>query len=333
MNHILENRLTTASPVALVTGGAGFIGSHVVDALLEEGFRVVVIDNLSTGKLANLNHATGSRLKFIEADVCDGLFAATYDLGARIELVVHLAAQTSVARSMASPLSDARSNYLGTMQVLEYARLVGAKRVVFISSSAVYGNVTSVPIGESNPTAPLSPYGVHKLLGEVLLGYYRDAHGMSVAAFRLFNVYGPRQDPGSPYSGVISVFAKRALANEPLTIYGDGMQSRDFVFVADVVRAIIAAGTQHDTETGVFNIGTGNETTINDLAKTIIDLTGSRSRICYEDRRAGDVHRSLADISSATTRLGYKPRVSLRKGLSATLAWMGAEGEVLAPVA
>ena len=311
--------------VALVTGGAGFIGSHVVDALLNKGFRVIVVDNLSTGKAGNIAHQSGNdRFLFIQADICDGLFAATYNLDCawkKVDVIVHLAAQTSVVRSVASPLSDARTNYLGTLQVLEYARITHVSRVVFISSSAVYGDVTSMPVKESHRVSPLSPYGVHKLCGEVLIEYCRQAHDISTIAFRLFNVYGPRQDPANPYSGVISVFADRVLAGQPLIIYGDGTQSRDFVFVADVVSAVVNASIGPNFESGVFNIGTGMETTINGLAQMIIELSGSSSSISHANSRAGELHRSLADISRAMTSLDFRPNVSLRDGLSDTLAW------------
>jgi nucleoside-diphosphate-sugar epimerase len=326
MNYIPgTNGATTGTQVALVTGGAGFIGSHVVDALLSRGFRVIVIDNLSTGKTENLAHQAGNdRLVFLEADICDGLFAATHNLPPawkEVSVIIHLAAQTSVVRSVASPLLDARTNYLGTMQVVEYARVAGVSRIVFISSSAVYGDVGSVPVKESNPVSPLSPYGVHKLCGEVLLEYCRQALHVSAIAFRLFNVYGPRQDPASPYSGVISVFAKRVLADKPVVVYGDGTQSRDFVFVSDVVKAIADASTAPCIASGVFNIGTGRETTINSLARMIIELSGSSSPISYASGRPGELHRSLADISEASTNLRYRPQVSLREGLTETLAW------------
>jgi UDP-glucose 4-epimerase len=325
MNYIPEaNDANTGTQVALVTGGAGFIGSHVVDALLSRGFRVIVIDNLSTGKTGNLAHQAGNdRLVFLEADICDGLFTATYNLAPawkEVSVIIHLAAQTSVVRSVASPLSDARTNYLGTMQVVEYARVAGV-RIVFVSSSAVYGDASSVPVKESNRLSPLSPYGVHKLCGEVLLEYCRQAQGMSAIAFRLFNVYGPRQDPASPYSGVISVFAKRVLAGKPVVVYGDGTQSRDFVFVSDAVRAIADASAAPCIKSGVFNIGTGRETTINRLARMIIELSGSSSPISYVSGRPGELHRSLADISEASASLRYRPQVSLREGLMETLAW------------
>lgn len=324
------DRKMSAAPVALVTGGAGFIGSHVVDALLDRGLRVIVVDNLSTGKRDNLAGQAGSgRLLFLEADICDGLFAVTYNLPSKwrkADIVIHLAAQTSVVRSIASPLSDARTNYFGTLQVLEYARHVAAERVVLISSSAVYGDLNAIPVDESHRTAPLSPYGVHKLMGEMVSGYYHRAYAQSMLALRLFNVYGPRQDPSSPYSGVISVFVKRALTGEPLVIYGDGTQTRDFVYVGDVARAVVHASLAAEVETGIFNIGTGRETSINGLGRMIIDLAGTAAEMRHVDGRGGEVYRSVADISEARARLNFRPQTALRDGLRRTLEWFQRDG-------
>lgn len=326
MNYISESPSPAkGTPVVLVTGGAGFIGSHVVDALLSKGCRVIVVDNLSTGKLANLAHHTGNdNLVFIQSDICDGLFPATHKLSSNwqnIDVVIHLAAQTSVVKSLSAPLADARANYIGTLQVMEYVRITGVRRMIFISSSAIYGEVIAVPISEGHQVSPLSPYGVHKFCGEVLMRYLHQTQGSSTIAFRLFNVYGPRQDPASPYSGVISIFADRALTGASLVIYGDGSQSRDFVFVSDVANAITEAAVGDDVPSGVYNIGSGKETTINGLAQMIMDVAASRSSVTYVDARPGDPHRSLADISQAAAMLNFRPRVALQDGLTETISW------------
>ena len=236
----MQTALARGSRV-LVTGGAGFVGSHVVDRLLAAGCRVVVLDDFSTGRRDNLARwVAHRRVEVVEADVADDLAGPLAD-ATGFDAVVHLAARAAAARSVEDPLGDLRVNYVGTARVLEYARRVGVNKVVFASSSAVYGNAEDLPISEHAATRPLSPYGVHKLASERLLDCYGANWGLSWTALRFFNVYGPRQHPNSPYSGVISIFARQAFAGEPLTIYGDGRQTRDFVFVADVARAIVDA--------------------------------------------------------------------------------------------
>lgn len=320
----------------LVTGGAGFIGSHTVDRLLGSGCRVVVLDNFSSGQRANLAAWDGDpRLEIVEADVADplepALAALTRRLG-RIERIVHLAAQTAVGRSLLDPFEDLRTNYLGTVQVLEYARRNGVRKVVLASSSAVYGDDVALPAREDAPPRPLSPYGVDKLSGEHYLDYCRSVHGLAGTAFRFFNVYGPRQDPGSPYSGVISIFARAALAGAPLVIYGDGEQSRDFVFVGDVAQAVAETALGGSAEAAVVNLGSGEETTINALARAIIELAGSDGPVRHEAPRPGDIYRSVADIDRARSLLGFCPAVGLGDGLRQTLAWMqGGAGEELPP--
>src|SRR5262245_6494891 len=223
--------------LAVVTGGAGFIGSHTVDRLISLGHHVVVLDDFRTGKRANLaQHAGKDQLDVVPCDVSHGIFAALAPLTAKhgpVERIVHLAAQVSVVHSVANPLVDMQVNYGGTLHVLEYARAAGVKKVVFASSAAVYGDVVAMPVDEDTPTRPVSPYGIDKLASEHALDYYAGVHGVPTTALRFFNVYGPRQDPSSPYSGVISIFADRARAGRPLTIFGDGGQTRDFVYVGD----------------------------------------------------------------------------------------------------
>jgi UDP-glucose 4-epimerase len=269
-------------------------------------------------------HKGNSRLFFVEADIADGLFvplAPVLEASGPIHAIVHLAAQTSVQRSICCPLSDARINHLGTLQVLEFARLHGIRKVVFISSAAVYGDAAPVPTTESAPGMPTSPYGVHKLSGEDIMKYYARVHEISGVGLRLFNVYGSRQNPRSPYSGVISVFCRQSIANNPMTIYGDGLQTRDFVHVSDVLEAIVAAIRCEARGYGVFNIGTGTSCAIRDVAKIIRSACRSRSEISWAPGRAGDIRHSCADISAAGDALGFQPRVSIETGLADTVAW------------
>jgi UDP-glucose 4-epimerase len=320
--------MTDPSAFVVVTGGAGFIGSHTVDRLAARGCRVVILDNLSTGRRSNVaSLLEDGRVELVEANIADGLFAPLAPLTDRwgpVEHIVHLAAQTAVTRSVFNPLDDVRVNLGGTVQVLEYARCRHVRTVVYASSSAVYGDDATQPTDEEQPTRPMSPYGIDKLSGEHFLRYYGAVHGVAATAFRFFNVYGPRQDPGSPYSGVISIFAKRALAGEPLTIFGDGGQTRDFVYVGDVADAVVDATLGDRAVGAVLNIGTGRSTTINDLAAIIGEQAGSVSSVVHAPPRAGDIYHSLAAIHRARAALDFRPGTSLRSGLAATLAWMRA---------
>ncbi len=310
------------SPLAVVTGGAGFIGSHTVDKLLQLGHKVVVLDNFSTGKRANLaQHAGNDRLEIVTCDVAHGIFAALAPVTANhgpVDRIVHLAAQVSVVHSVANPLVDMQINYGGTLHVLEYARAQRVKKVVLASSAAVYGDVDKMPVGEDTPTQPVSPYGIDKLASELALDYYANVHAVPTTALRFFNVYGPRQDPSSPYSGVISIFSDRAKAGRPLTIFGDGTQTRDFVFVGDVVRAIVAALGDGNTRT-VANVGTGGEITVIELARTIVDLCGGTSTIVHAPARSGEILKSRARVDRLRDQLGVVAETKLVDGLRATL--------------
>lgn len=317
-------------PIAVVTGGAGFIGSHLVDRLVELGHRVVVLDDFRTGKRANLarwldpKHAFDGHdpaLEIVTCDVSHGIFAALAPITAkygRVERIAHLAAQVSVVASVANPLVDMQVNYGGTLHVLEYARAMGVAKVAFASSAAVYGDVETMPVAEETPTRPVSPYGIDKLASEHALDYYAAVHGVATTALRFFNVYGPRQDPSSPYSGVISIFADRARAGRPLTIFGDGLQTRDFVYVGDVVRAIVAALADGNSRL-VANVGTANEITVLELARTIVDLCGNKSEIVHAPARAGEILRSRAQVDRLR-ELGIVAETRLVDGLRATLA-------------
>ncbi len=313
----------SSSSLAVVTGGAGFIGSHTVDALLAAGYRVCVLDDFRTGKRANLaQHAGSDRLDIVMCDVSHGIFAALAPITAKhgpVERIVHLAAQVSVVASVANPLVDMQVNYGGTLHVLEYARAHAVKKVAFASSAAVYGDVTEMPVREDLPTQPVSPYGIHKLASELALDYYGSVHGVSTTALRFFNVYGPRQDPSSPYSGVISIFADRARAGRTLTIFGDGQQTRDFVYVGDVVRSLVAAvGDGNDRL--IANVGTGSEITVLELARTVVELCGKGSTIEHAPARGGEILKSRARVDLLRDRLGVVAQTKLVDGLRATLA-------------
>ena len=305
-----------SSSTIVVTGGAGFIGSHTVDRLLETGHRVVVLDNFSTGKRENLpDHP---RLEVVPCDVRRGIADALAGRGP-VAGIVHFAAQVSVVKSIDDPLADMQTNYGGTLHVLEYARAHGVRKVVLASSSAIYGDVAEQPIAETAPCVPVSPYGIHKLSSEHAMDYYALVHGLHTASLRFFNVYGPRQDPSSPYSGVISIFSARARAGQPLTIYGDGKQTRDFVYVADVVRAVIAA-LQSDHARVVANVGTGITTSVLDLARAVVELCGNRSQIQHAPARAGEIVDSRAQVKRLRETLGIVAETQLVAGLRATLA-------------
>lgn len=310
-------------PLVVVTGGAGFIGSHTVDRLLETGHRVVVLDNFSTGKRANLARwADHPALHIVSCDVSHGIFAALEPIThvhGPVERIAHLAAQVSVVQSVANPQVDMQVNYGGTLHVLEYARAKGVKKVVLASSAAVYGDTAELPVGEDVTKQPMSPYGIDKLASELALDYYANVHGVPTTALRFFNVYGPRQDPSSPYSGVISIFTDRARAGKPLTIFGDGEQTRDFVFVGDVVRAIAAALGDGNSRL-VANVGMGGEISVLELARTIVDLCGGRSTIEHAPARAGEILKSRARVDRLRDRLGVVAETKLVDGLRLTLA-------------
>ncbi|WP_428267777.1 NAD-dependent epimerase/dehydratase family protein [Haliangium sp.] len=317
---------SSQGPLVAVTGGAGFIGSHTVDRLVESGCRVVVLDDFSTGKPENLSAwRDDPRVHVLEVDIADGLFAPLAALTRAhgpVARIIHLAAQTSVVRSVQNPLQDVRINYGGTVQVLEYARAAEVAKVVLASSAAVYGDVTALPVREDAPTQPLSPYGIDKLGGERFLYYYSAVHGVATTALRFFNVYGPRQDPKSPYSGVISIFADRAMAGQPITIFGSGEQTRDFVYVGDVARAVVRACLADDADQAIINIGTGVETTVNQLAETIVRLCQSNSQVSHAPERAGEIARSVAAVERMRDVLGLTAETALEEGLDRTLTWV-----------
>jgi UDP-glucose 4-epimerase len=303
---------------ALVTGGAGFIGSHLVGALISAGCRVAVLDNLSSGNYANLKHLSG-KFSFFQDDIRDqkALTAAAQDC----EVIFHLAAVVSVPQTIENPIESAEINELGSLSVFEAARKKRMQRVVFSSSCAVYGDDPRLPKRENMEPNPQSPYAVQKLAAEYYARMFYDLHGLETTVLRYFNVYGPRQDPSSPYSGVISIFMTKALLNEPAVIYGDGNQSRDFIYVQDVVRANLLAATTGDIGGQVINIGSGQSVRINDLWHAVCASSGRNLKPEYASKRPGDIVASLADIGRAEEILDFECEMPFKKGLEATFEW------------
>ncbi|MEW6681762.1 MAG: SDR family oxidoreductase [Nitrospirota bacterium] len=303
---------------ALVTGGAGFIGSHLVESLAAEGCRVTVLDNLSSGKMANLGSSAG-HVHFIHGDIRDRKTLAQAAAGC--EVVFHLAAVVSVVQTTEDPIGTAAINEAGSLHVLEAGRAAGARRVVFASSCSVYGDEPTLPKREDMRPRPLSPYAVQKLAVEHYLRVYQSLYGLETVSLRFFNVFGPRQDPSSPYSGVISIFIVKALTGEQPVIYGDGLQTRDFVFVGDVVQALILAAHSPSAPGRIFNVGTGQSVSINGLWATIASLSGGSAKPVHAPQRPGEVQHSLAAIDFAREHLQFAPLVSFEKGLEMTMRW------------
>ena len=305
----------------VITGGAGFIGSNIAEELLrEEENEVIIVDNLSTGKMANLRKFDQStNINFVRGSITDlnlleGVFKG-------VDYVFHQAAIPSVPRSIKDPIASNNANVNGTLNVLVAARDCGVKKVVYASSSSVYGDTPELPKRERMTPNPLSPYAVTKLLGEYYCNVFNDIYGLKTVSLRYFNVYGPRQDPYSDYAAVIPKFINLVSENKPPVIYGDGEQTRDFTFVKDVVSANILAA-KSDAE-GVYNIANGNRISINELANMIMALIGNDLTPIHDDSREGDVKHSLADISEAKKNLGYEPAYSLEEGLRETIEWFG----------
>jgi nucleoside-diphosphate-sugar epimerase len=304
----------------LVTGGAGFIGSHLAVELLQRGQRVRIADNLVTGNLANLAEAPSA--EFLEGDLADADVAERAVDG--MDYVLHQAAIPSVPRSVKDPATSNRSNITATLNVLVAAQRAGVKRLVYAASSSAYGNTPTLPKREDMPPNPLSPYALQKLVGEQYCQMFTRLYGLPTVCLRYFNVFGPRQDPGSPYSGVISLFAAALLAGRQPTLYGDGEQTRDFTYVANVVDGVLRACEAPDAAGQVINVATGGRISLNDLLQVMNRLSGTRIQPVYGPPRAGDVHDSQADISKAAALLGYAPTVALTDGLKLTLDWFRA---------
>lgn len=296
----------------MVTGGAGFIGSHLVDRLIQEGHEAVVVDNLSTGKRKQVNRAA----RFYKLDVQSPRLERVFRKE-RPSVLMHLAAQMDIRRSVEDPIFDAQSNILGTINVLEQAVRHGSRKVVFASSGgAIYGEQEVFPAPESHPTRPLSPYGISKLAGEFYLAYYQQHSGIQYVSLRYSNVYGPRQDPHGE-AGVVAIFTQKMLSGEQPIVNGTGRQTRDFVFVEDVVDAHLAVMGK-DVQ-GCYNVGVGEETSINELFGMLADLTKSGSKQVHGPAKKGEQARSVVDSTKLRQELGWEPRTPLSEGLSRTV--------------
>jgi nucleoside-diphosphate-sugar epimerase len=302
----------------LVTGGAGFIGSHLARALIDRGEAVRIADDLSTGKAENLALLEG-RAEVLTGDLADVAFAREATRG--VDLVLHQAAIPSVPRSVADPLTSHRANLDATLAVLVGAHEAGVRRVVYAASSSAYGDTPELPKREDMATNPLSPYALQKLVGEQYLQMFTRLYGLDTVSIRYFNVFGPRQDPSSPYSGVIALFVTRLLAGLPPIIIGDGEQTRDFTYVDNIVDGVLRAATATGVAGRVINVATGRQISINQLAQTLQELVGSDLTPIHTEARPGDVRDSLADIALARQLLGYEPLVSFEEGLRRTLEW------------
>ncbi len=303
---------------SLVTGGAGFIGSHLVRALLEAGDEVRVLDDFSTGLRENLpDHP---RLRLYEGDVRDAALVAKAVRG--VERVFHLAAMVSVPQSMEEPLRCLDVNERGTVALLDAARRAGVQRVVLASTCAVYGDTDRLPIAETCPPAPLSPYAASKWTNEVYADLYTRVFDLPVVALRFFNVYGPRQRPDSPYAAAIPIFISRMLRGEPPTVFGDGHQQRDFVFVGDVVRALLLASESEAAAGRAFNVCTGEAVSVLALLAALAELLPDAPPPVFAPPRPGDIYRSLGDPTLAAQVLGFRAEVSLLDGLRQTVEWM-----------
>lgn len=301
----------------LVTGGAGFIGSHLAEELLRRGHQVRIVDNFSTGKRENIAHLPGAEV--IAGDLEDLPVARAAVAGA--EIVLHQAAIPSVPRSVSDPIRSNKANVDATLNVFVAARDAGVRRVVFAGSSAAYGNAAVLPKREDMPSAPLSPYALQKVIGEQYAQMFTALYGLDTVTTRYFNVFGPRQDPSSPYSGVISLFISALADGRQPTIFGDGEQTRDFTYVANVVDGVLRAAVTPGLAGQVVNLATGGRVSLNQLFGTLRDIIGSDLTPSYGEPRAGDVRDSQADITRARTLLGYEPIVSFQEGLRRTVAW------------
>ena len=301
----------------LVTGGAGFIGSHLVEELARRGERVRVADNLSTGKRSNIAHVPD--VEFMEGDLADLDFARRAVAGS--DFVLHQAAIPSVPRSVADPLTSHRANVDATLNVLLASRDAGVQRVVYAGSSSAYGDTPTLPKHERMPTAPLSPYALQKLIGEEYGQLFTALYGLQTTTIRYFNVFGPRQDPSSPYSGVISLFIRALVEGRRPTIFGDGEQTRDFTYVANVVDGVLRACGTPAAGGQIINVATGGRVSLNTLYATLRDVLQASVQPEYAAPRPGDVRHSQADITLARQLLGYEPLVPFDEGLRRTVQW------------
>lgn len=301
----------------LITGGAGFIGSHLADALLDNGYCVRVLDDLSTGKRSNLPLGN-PRIELVEGDVADAALVVRAAMGC--QAVVHLAAVASVQASVDDPVRTHQSNFIGTLNVCEAMRQAGIKRVLFASSAAVYGNNgDGESISEDTPESPLTPYASDKLSSEHYLDFYRRQHALEPVVFRFFNIFGPRQAASSPYSGVISIFAERAEKGLPITVFGDGEQTRDFFYVGDLVKILTQALELPNAEEGAINVGLNQATSLNQLLSALSEMLGELPAIAYQPARPGDIRHSRANNRRLLDRLKLAEPTPLSVGLARLL--------------
>src|SRR5919198_4362035 len=306
----------------LVTGGAGFIGSHLAEELVRRGHRVRVVDSLITGKRRNLDHISG--VEFLEGDLAETNVAARAVQG--MDYVLHQAAIPSVPRSVRDPITSNRANVDASLNILVAARDAGVKRLVYAGSSSAYGNTPTLPKREDMPTNPLSPYALQKLVAEQYCQLFTQLYGFETVTIRYFNVFGPRQDPSSPYSGVISLFASALLEGRRPVIYGDGEQTRDFTYVANVVDGVLRAAEAPGVSGEMVNVATGTRISLNELLRVMNTIVGTSIQPIYKEPRPGDVRDSQADITKAKKLLGYTPIVGLEEGLRHTLDWCRTAG-------
>ncbi|MGE1094178.1 NAD-dependent epimerase/dehydratase family protein [Pseudomonas zeae] len=306
-----------ANAPILITGGAGFIGSHLTDALLAKGYAVRILDDLSTGKRSNLPKEN-PHVEFVEGDVANAALVARVMIGCRA--VVHLAAVASVQASVEDPVRTHQSNFIGSLNVCEAMRQAEVKRVVFASSAAVYGNNgEGHAIDEETPKAPLTPYASDKLASEYYFDFYRRQHALEPVVFRFFNIFGPRQDPSSPYSGVISIFSERAHKGLPITVFGDGEQTRDFVYVEDLVKVLLQAIEAPQVEVGAINVGMNQATTLNQMLETLAEVVGELPPVSYGSARSGDIRHSRANNQRLLERFQLPDQTPMKVGLARLL--------------
>jgi nucleoside-diphosphate-sugar epimerase len=308
----------------LVTGGAGFIGSHIVKRLVADGAHVRVIDNLSTGQARRLD-SVRAKIDFIQGDLADA--AASRDAVEGMDYVLHQAAVPSVQRSVADPVATNRANVTGTVNLLEACRQAQVRRIVFAASSSAYGDTEMLPKREDMDSNPLSPYALQKFVGERYCRLYYDLYGLESISLRYFNVFGPEQDPHSEYSAVVPKFISALLAKQPITIHGDGEQSRDFTYIENVVEANLLALKAPNAAGSMCNIGCGERITLNRLVSLLEKQLGVKAQVTFAPPKAGDVRHSLADIERAKAILGYEPKVMVEEGLGRTIAAMKGSAE------
>ena len=306
----------------LVTGGAGFIGSNIAEALLRKGYRVVILDDLSTGKMENvLDLNGGDNLKFIKGSIEDSGLVRSIVKTENISLISHQAAVSSVSKSIADPVKTMATNVTGTANLFQIAVDGGCRRIVYASSSSVYGDAPELPKRETMKLYPKSPYAMSKAAKEMLGSVFEELYPIDLVGLRYFNVYGKRQDPASDYAAVIPKFITRALRNEAIPVEGDGGQTRDFIYIDDVVHANLLALTEGSDSGRIFNIANGEQTSILELARKIVAIAGSASSIEFRPARKGDIRDSVGDCGCAREGLGYRKQFDIGQGLAATVAW------------